>query len=349
MPNSSNHHIVVEKRGGPDVLTVKPQPTPNPGSGEVLIQMEAAGVSGFDLMIRKHWFLGFAKTPYTPGEDIVGTIKEVGPNVTEFRVGQRVAGWTFGDAGGYAQHLVRPADTLVPVPDQLDPVTAAAVITNYLTAALALEKTLQVTAGDKVLVHGAAGGLGSAFLQLGKLAGLTLYGTGGDKAAAHITKNGAEAINYRTENFVKRIRQSPVKRVDIVIDLIGGPRQIWRSRRCLGRGGRLLMLGMAATKKSGISIIPLSMLTAGVIALSPNGVRMPMSPSMMSYPAKNLEWYRSTLADLLAKAAAGQIQPPIAAQVPLRDAARAHELLEAGGVHGKIVLTGWGCLREGAK
>ncbi|MFQ6550287.1 zinc-binding dehydrogenase [Aestuariibius sp. 2305UL40-4] len=320
-------------------MSWEPAQVRTPGAGEVRIRIEAAGVSGYDLMIRGHWFLGFTKTPYTPGEDFVGIVDAVGPNVTKFTSGQRVAGWTFGQGGGYAEMIVRPAETLVPVPGGVEPVTAAAIITNYLTASLVLEKTAKVRPGERVLIHGAAGGLGSALLQLGNLADFEMFGTGSDRSSAFIAENGATPINYKTDNFVRRIRDLTDDGVDVVIDVVGGPRQLWRSSRCLKRGGRLVMLGMASIYQSGAAIIPLSLLTAGTVALLPNGVSVPMSPSMLSYPAKNLDWYTDTLTDLLEKAATGQLRPAITAEVPMSEASRAHAMLEAGGLVSKVVLT----------
>lgn len=342
MKPANNHQIVVQRRGAPDVLSWMPVQTSTPAFGEVRIRVEAAGVSGYDLMIRRHWFFGFTKTPYTPGEDLVGIVEAVGQDVTKFKIGQRVAGWTFGQGGGYSEMVIRPAETLVPVPDGLDPVVAAAIITNYLTASLALHKTARVQSGERVLVHGAAGGVGSALLQLGNLAGIELYGTGSEKTTKFITDNGAVPINYKTENFVRRIRELTHNGVDVVIDVVGGPRQLWRSGQCLKRGGRLMMLGMASTNKSGISIIPLSLMTVCMIALWPNATRVPMSPSMMSFPARNPNWYSDTLTDLLAQAVDGHLRPAIAAKIPMCDAVQAHSMLEKGGLVGKIVLTNIG-------
>lgn len=333
------NHVVVQRRGGPEVLSWEPAQVRTPGAGEVRIRVEAAGVSGYDLMIRGHWFLGFTKTPYTPGEDFIGIVDAIGPEVTKFAVGERVAGWTFGQGGGYAETIIRPAETLVPVPGDVEPATAAAIITNYLTASLVLDKTAKVRPGERLLIHGAAGGLGSALLQLGNLAGFEMFGTGSEKSTDFFAENGAVPINYKTENFVRRIRDLTDDGVDVVIDVVGGPRQLWRSSRCLRRGGRLVMLGMASIYKSGFAIIPLSLLTAGTVALWPNGVGVPMSPSMLSFPAKNLDWYRETLTDMLEKAAAGHVRPAIAAEVPMSEASRAHAMLEAGGLVGKVVLT----------
>jgi len=339
MNQISSHHIVVHKRGGPEVLSWEPAQVHPPDAGKVRLRIEAAGVSGYDLMIRGHWFLGFTKTPYTPGEDFVGIVDAVGPGVPNFTIGQRVAGWTFGQGGGCAEMIVRPAETLVPVPDGVAPVTGAAIITNYLTASLVLEKTAKVRPGERLLIHGAAGGLGSALLQLGKLADFEMFGTGSDRSSDFIAENGATPINYKTENFVRRIRDLTDDGVDVVIDVVGGPRQLWRSSRCLRHGGRLVMLGMASIYKSGAAIIPLSLLAAGAVALWPNGISVPMSPSMLSYPAKNLDWYRDKLTDLLEKAAAGRLCPAIAAEVPMSEASRAHAMLEAGSLVGKVVLT----------
>ncbi len=339
MNQLSSNHIVVQKRGGPEVLSWKPVQVRTPGAGEVRIRVESAGVSGYDLMIRGHWFFGFTKTPYTPGEDFVGIVDAVGPEVTKFTIGQRVAGWTFGQGGGCSEVVVRPAETLVSVPDGVAPVMAAAIVTNYLTASLVLDKTAKVRAGERLLIQGAAGGLGSALLQLSNLAGFELFGTGSEKSTDFIADNGAIPINYKTENFVRRIRDLTDDGVDVVIDVVGGPGQLWRSSRCLRRGGRLVMLGMSSIYQSGAAIIPFSLLTAGAVALWPNGVSVPMSPSMLSYPAKNLGWYRDTLTDLLEKAATGQLRPAIAAEVPMSEASRAHAMLEAGGLVGKVVLT----------
>lgn len=338
MQATTYHRIVVPRRGPPEVMQWVEDDLRAPARGEVRVKVEATGVSGYDIMQRGHWFPGFTKTPYTPGEDIVGIVDAVGSDVTTISPGQRVAGWTFGDAGGHAEQVCRPAEQLVPLSAALDPAVAAALVTNYLTASLALHKTARAARGERVLVHGAAGGLGSALLQLGKLAGFEMFGTGAGARLEFIAANGATPIDYRREDFVGRIQELTGAGVDVVIDLVGGPSQLWRSHRCLRRGGRLLMLGMASVARSGVGMIPLSLIVTGAVSIWPNGRSTPMSPSMLSYPSRHLDWYRDTLSGLFDMAADGRLAPAVAAKVPLRKAALAHALLERGGQTGKIVL-----------
>ncbi len=342
MQPNTYHRIVVPKRGAPELMQWVENDLPAPRSGEVRVKVEAAGVSGYDIMLRRYWFPGFTKVPYTPGEDIVGIVDAVGDGVETLALGQRVAGWTFGEAGGYAEHVCRQAEHLVPVPSDLDPAVAVSLVANYLTASLALNKTARAMSGERVLVQGASGGVGSALLQLGKLAGLEMIGAGTGDRLAFIAANGATPIDYRRKDFVAGLREMTGGGADVVVDLVGGAQQLWRSYRCLRRDGRLLMLGMAGTARSGIGVVPASLLVVGVLALWPDGKRTPMSPSMLSYPAEHLDWYRDTLSELLAMAADGRVEPVVAARIPLRDAARAHTLLERGGRTGKVVLMGEG-------
>ena len=127
--------------------------------------------------------------------------------------------------------------------------------------------------------------------------------------------------------------------VDVVVDVIGGGRQLWRSSRALRKGGRLVMLGMAGAVKSGIKLIPPSMLVVGLVKVLPNGKTAPLGPGMDKYPAANMDWYRSSLAEFFDLAATGKMNPVIAERCPLLEAARAHEFMERGGYAGKVVLT----------
>lgn len=338
MTERRNHRIVVTERGGPDVLKLVEDDIPEPSPGEVRVKVSCAGVSAYDVMIRSISLPGNPKPPYTPGEDIAGWIDAVGPGVTGLELGQAVAGWTFGDMGGYCEYLCGPAERFVPLPASLDPVDAAAVVINYLTAHLYLHLTAKVQPGERILVHGAAGGLGSALVQLGGLVGLEMYGTASTRNQAVVSSLGATPIDYRTDDFVDRIRQLTGDGVDVVFDTVGGQRQLWRSYRALRKGGRLVPIGSVATKRSGMKVIPLSLLTLAVLKIIPDGRSVPLSPNMMKYPAANPDWYRTTLAELLDLAANGTIKP-LVDRIPLAEAARAHDLIALGHHVGKIVLT----------
>jgi NADPH2:quinone reductase len=253
-----------------------------------------------------------------------------------------VAGATFSldGLGGYTEFICLPESELVPVPAGVDPAEAVCVVANYLTAHKALHGVANVRSGERVLIHGAAGGVGTALLQLGELAGLEMYGTASKYNHELVSALGATPIDYRTEDFVKRIRALTKgedltgEGVDVVFDPIGGARQLWRSYRALRKGGRLVWFGVAATKKKGLRVIPLTMLTIVLLKLIPDGKQAPLFPDL----GEDNAWYRETLAELLDLLAAGKIKPVVAERISLVEAARAHKLLERGGYAGKVVL-----------
>ena len=332
-----NHRIVVTKHGAPDVLQMIEEELPAPKAGEVRLQVLAAGISAYDLMFRQSGRLpGTPKPPFTLGEDVVGVVDAVGEGVTAVSPGQTVAAATFtlGLGGGYTEYLCLPADELVPVPAGVDPAEAVCVVVNYLTAHMAMHRVAGVRRGERVLVHGAAGGVGSALLDLGRLAGLEMFGTASSYNHELVSALGATPIDYRNEDFVKRVRSLTGDGVDVVFDHIGGSRQLWRSYKALGGNGRLVWFGVAATKRSGLRVVPLTLLTVGLLKLMPGSKRLLLTPDL----GKEKVWCRKTLADLLNLLAAGKLKPVVAARIPLAEAASAHALLERGGYAGKVVL-----------
>ncbi len=327
-----NHRIVAPERGGPDVLQLIEEELPQPQAGEVRVRVLAAGVSAYDVMLRSKWFPGFPSTPFTPGADIVGEVDRLGPGVSSVEPGQRIAAGPFPDNGGYSEYVCLPADDAVPVPASVDSAQAVCLVANYLTADLAL-RTAEVSEGDRILIQGAAGGVGSALVELGRLAGLEMYGT----ASAHnhdlVARLGATPIDYRTEDVVQRIRtHTGGDGVDAVFDPIGGARQLWRSNQALRKGGRLVWFGVAATSRHGIRVIPVTLATLGFLKLLPDGRKVTTTPDV-SEPAQ-----RAQLSGLLESLEADRLAPLVAERIPLRDASRAHELLERGGHAGKFVL-----------
>jgi NADPH:quinone reductase-like Zn-dependent oxidoreductase len=324
---------VITGHGGPEVLEVIEEPLPLPQSGEVRVSTLAAGVSAHDLMLRRGRFPGFPKPPFTPGVDVVGVVDALGGGVTGVETGQTVAALLVGE-GGYAESVCLPAEMAVPVPVGVDPSEAVCVAANYLTAYTMMHRGAAVRVGERALIHGAAGGVGSALVELGGLADLEMYATASVHNHELVRSLGATPIDYRNEDFVERIRALTGDGVDVVFDPIGGARQLWRSYRTLRKGGRLIWFGVAASATSGLRVIPTSLVARLVLSLIPDGRRAPMPPNS----SKPIDWYRETLGLLLDHLARGEIRPTVAARVPLVEAVAAHQLLERGGHAGKVVL-----------
>lgn len=336
-----HHRVVVSRHGGPDVLQVVEEDLPEPGAGKVRVKVLAAGVSAFDLMYRRWGHLpGSPRVPFTLGEDVVGVVDKLGEGVSSLESGQIVAGdtWALGVGGGYAEFVCLPVGELVPVPSGVDPAEAVCLVVNYLTAHQHLHQIGKVRSGERVLIHGAAGGVETALVQLGGLAGLEMYGTASQHNHELVSELGATPIDYHTEDFVERIRQLTGNGVDVVIDPVGGPRHLWRSYRALGKGGRLVWLGLAAIEKQGLRVGLLSLPMTSLFRLIPDSKRAPRCPTVDKFAKKNKQWYRDTLKELLDTLAAGKIKPVVTERIPLAEAARAHQLLERGGHAGKVVL-----------
>lgn len=333
--------VIVPRHGGPEVLQLVDADPPEPGPGEARLEVLAAGVSAFDLIYRRWSRLpGSPTLPYTPGEDVVGVVDRLGEGVRSVEIGQIVAAgtWVLGVGGGYAEHVCLPESELVPVPPGVDPAEAVCLVVNYLTAHQHLHGIGRVRSGERVLVHGAAGGVGSAVVQLGRLAALDLYGTASPSHLDLVESLGATPIDYRSEDFVERIRELTGDGVDAVIDPVGGALHLWRSHRVLRRGGRLVWLGSAAVEEHGLRVGPLSMLMLLLLRLLPDGRRAPRCPLLADFAEAHPGWYRETLSALLDSLASGVLAPIVAERVPLAEAARAHEILEIGGHTGKVVL-----------
>jgi len=199
-PGMKHHRVVVTRHGGPEVLQMVEEDLPEPRAGEVRVKVLAAGISAYDLMFRRSGSLpGTPRVPFTLGEDIVGVVDRLGEEVSTLEPGQTVAGATFclGVGGGYAEFICLPTSELVPVPSGVDPAEAVCVVVNYLTAHMAMHRTANIRGGERILVHGAAGGVGTALLELGKLAGLEMYGTASKYNHELVSALGATPIDYR--------------------------------------------------------------------------------------------------------------------------------------------------------
>src|SRR4051795_12189975 len=207
--------VVVDHFGGPDVLRVVEEEDPRPGPGEVLVKILAAGVSFTDSQLRAGTYLpGAPRPPFTPGYELVGVVEELGPGCSRLRVGDRVGVLTVW--GADAEQVCVPEKYAVEVPEDLDPAEVVSLIFPYMTAYQMLHRAAKAKRGEAVLVHGAAGRVGTALLELGALAGLRMYGTASAHDRATVERLGATAIDYRNEDFLARVRELTADGVDIV-------------------------------------------------------------------------------------------------------------------------------------
>src|SRR4051794_39847527 len=240
--------VIVDHFGGPEVLRVVEEDTPRPGPGEVRVRVLAAGVSFTDAQLRAGTYMGGPKPPFTPGYELVGVVEELGPGSSTLRVGDRVGALTVW--GADAERVCVPEGYAVEVPEDLDPAEVVSLILPYMTAYQLLHRTAMAKSGETVLVHGAAGRVGTAVLELGALAGLRLYGTASAHDRAAVERLGAVAIDYRNEDFLARVRALPRKGVDVALDGLGGALSL-RSFRALRPGGRLVVFGHYNTLSNG--------------------------------------------------------------------------------------------------
>jgi NADPH2:quinone reductase len=338
--------IIVTHYGGPDALQAVEEECPEPKKGEVRVKMLAAGVSLPDIMAREGVHPETPRVPYTPGWDLVGVVDHLGDGVSGVEPGQTVAALPIH--GAYAEFVCLSEGELVPVPPGLDPAEAVSLILNYVTAYQMLHRAAKVKPGQRVLIHGAAGGVGSALVQLGRLAGLTMYGTCSARGSSAVTELGGIPIDYQHQDFVQEIHRLAGEGVDVAFDSIGGS-HIWRSRKALRRGGRVVAYGLTG------------MLSGGRLASGRSGGRhpfrgiaifglyivggwlLPGRRRVIPYSIQTLKrlrpaMFRQDLIALFDLLKQQQIKPLVAQRLPLAEARQAQELLGIGGVTGKIVL-----------
>ncbi len=329
-----NLRVIINGLGGPEVLKLVQEELPQPGPGQVRVRVLATGVAYADILMRHGLYPKAPPFPFAPGYDIVGEIDALGAGVNEFHAGQRVAALTM--IGGYSQFTLVPPDHLVLVPDGLDPAEAVSLVLNYVTAYQMLHRATQLRSGDAILIHSAAGGVGTAVLQLGKIASLRIFGTASKSKHPLVSNLGATPIDYQSEDFVGRIRELAPEGLDAVFDPIGGAHW-WDSYRCLRRGGSLVCFGVQAAVQDGKLSAGIGFAILALVKLLPDGKRA------FWHNVKHLrdihpDWFREDLTKLFALLSQRQIRPVIAARFPLREAARAQEMLEKAQFSGKIVL-----------
>lgn len=324
--------VMLTKKGGPEVLETVELPLESPGRGEIRLRVRGTGAGGTDVIMRRSSYVYAPPIPFVPGYEVVGEVDALGPGVTSPHLGQRVAALLVH--GGYAEELVRPADIVVPVPDGVDDAAAVALILNYVTAYQAVHRAARVSPGARALVTGANGGVGSALLELLALEGAQAIGAAGSDHHEFIRSLGAIPIDGRSGSLDSQVRAVFPEGVDVAFDALGGP-HLEDCRRATRRGGQVVGYGFSGVSgNQGLAFVGM-MFT--LIVVCPLTGRRGAFFGVTALYQRDKRPFREDLAKLFEFLEQGKLHPRIAARLPLLAARQAAELLEAGGVEGKIV------------
>jgi len=320
--------VLCKQYGPPDSLTIEELPSPTPGPGEVVVSVKAASVNFPDVLIIQNKYQFKPPLPFSPGSELAGVVKEVGPGVGGWKAGDRVIAFT--TYGAFAQEVKTEAARLLPLPTGMDFAHGAAFLLTYATSDHALRDRGALKAGESLLVLGAAGGVGLAAIEIGKALGArVLAGASSESKLAVCREHGADAtINYATEDLRKRIQELTEGRgVDVIYDPVGGA-YTESAFRSLAWRGRLLVVGFAAGE---IPKLPLNLpLLKGASAVGVFwGDFARREPQAFADSVRQLgRWYSE-----------GRLRPHVSQTLPLEKAADALKLLASREAKGKIVLT----------
>ena len=321
--------IEISEPGGPEGLVPVERAVPEPGPGEVLVAVEAAGVNRPDVMQRQGLYPPPPGASDIPGLEIAGTVVAQGAGVDGPATGARVCALVTG--GGYAEYCTAPAPLCLPVPQGLDAVEAAALPETFFTVWTNVFDRARLADGESILVHGGSSGIGTTAIQLAQAFGATVYVTAGSKAKcdACLTLGADAAIHYRDEDFVERIRTLTGRRgVDVVLDMVAGD-YLPRNLKCLATEGRLVIIAVQhGPKVEQLDVLPimLNRLTVTGSTLRPRTVEQKAAI------AQSLETKVWPLIE------AGTVRPIVHSRFALADAAGAHRLMESSEHIGKIML-----------
>jgi NADPH2:quinone reductase len=320
--------VEIAAPGGPDVLRVVPRPTPVPGPHEVLVAVAAAGVNRPDLMQREGRYAPPPGASDLPGLEIAGRVVARGGAVTDWSEGDRVCALVAG--GGYAEYCPAPAVQCLPVPAGLDFVQAAALPETVFTVWTNVFERGRLSAGDILLVHGGASGIGTTAIQMARARGARVIATAGtpEKCAACRGLGAERAIDYKREDFVAVVRELTAGRgVDVVLDMVGGD-YVARNVACLATDGRLVQIAYLRGSRVEIDLAPILQRR---LTLTGSTLR----PRPVEEKGRLARAVRENVWPLVEK---GEVRPVIHATFPLAEAAEAHRLMESDAHTGKIVL-----------
>ena len=319
--------IEIAAPGGPEVLRLVERPDPVPAAGEVLIDVQAAGVNRPDAMQRSGGYPPPKGASDIPGLEVAGRVIAAGPGVTRWREGDMVTALLAG--GGYASRAVAPEPQCLPVPARLSALEAAGLPETFFTVWTNVFDRGRLKPGETLLVHGGASGIGTTAIQLARAFGSPVFTTAGsDDRCAALEALGATAINYRTEDFADRIKTLTAGRgVDVILDIVGGP-YMARNIASLARDGRLMMIGFMGGTEASFDARQI-LLRRLTITGSTLRIRTIQEKGAIGRQLEAQVW------PLLER---GEVAPIIHAAFPLERASDAHRALDQGHV-GKIVLT----------
>ncbi|MFF1444476.1 medium chain dehydrogenase/reductase family protein [Streptomyces sp. NPDC058295] len=333
--------VVLPGKVEPEGLRIRHGAVPTPGAGQVLIRMEATGVSFAEQQMRRGRYYDQPPFPFVPGYDLVGTVLTTGDGVEPGLAGTRVAALL--KVGGWASHVLVDAADVVPVPAGIDAAEAETLVVNGITAWQMLHRKARVRAGGTVVVHGANGGVGSVLVQLARAAGVRVIGTASTRHHDALRDQGVTPVDYRTGDLAARIRELAPGGVDAVFDHVGG-RGIVDSWRLLAPGGTLVSYGTASTRDDeGSKQWPVLKLLGRLWLWNalPNRRRAYFFNVWAGRALAKSRFrarLRTDLTELFAALQRGDVTPRIAARLPLTDVADALRLAESGTVAGKVVL-----------
>ena len=327
IPQSMNY-IQIEKHGDPGVLKLHSMPVPEPGPGEVLIKVAAAGVNRPDVMQRKGLYPPPPGATDIPGLEVSGTVVSVGQNVSKPPINSEVCALV--TCGGYAEYCLAAASICLPVPEKISLVNAAGIPETFFTVWTNVFKRGQLKAGESLLVHGGSSGIGTTAIQLGKAFGATVYTTAGTSDKCEFCNNlGADAaINYREQDFSEEIKRlTEGKGVNVILDMVGGP-YFPKNIRLLADEGRLVQIALMQGSKAEVDFrsLLLKRVTLTGSTLRPRSVE---EKTKIAHALQKNVW------PLLES---GAIRPIIHETFPLKQASEAHRLMESSAHIGKILL-----------
>ncbi|MGB3681336.1 MAG: NADPH:quinone oxidoreductase family protein [Rubrobacteraceae bacterium] len=318
----------VRELGEPkEALTLEEADEPSPGPGEVVIEVEAAAMNFFDILLCRGEYQEKPELPFTPGAEVSGKISDVGEGV-ELEPGQRVLATPPLPRGGFAEKAAAPAAVVYPIPEAMPATDAAAMHIVYQTAYFALHRRAALREGETVLVHAGAGGVGSAAIQLARAAGARVLATAGGEEKVGICRDlGAEvAIDYKEEDFISAVKEATDGRgADVVFDPVGGD-VFDGSRRCVAFEGRIVVIGFAGGR---IPEAPANHLL--VKNYSVMGLHWGLYGKMMPY------LIQETHEELVRLYGQGDIKPLIYKEFPFEEVPDALEQLGSRGTYGKLV------------